>query len=606
MYEVSSSYLDAIFNSTNQYLTGTVTLKDGSTIDLNASNLHSNSVALEMQAVTSDSLEFGAAVFGTLEVGILTDESRYALYNATVELTFHKYLEDDSVVAIPLGIYTVAEATKSGKYLKLTSYDNISKLGKSYPGTTISGTPFELMTFIAKECEVELAENKAYYESLVNGKEVIGIDSDSGCSTYRDIVTAIGQMCGVFFQANRAGKISARKFHSTPDFTMSLGWRYSSIISDYVCIHNKLTASGQAGTFVSTIGTNSQDFIEMIIDEAPAWDDGLKDTLQARTNNLLSYLNTIRYTPTEITTFSNPAFDCGDMIEVETLDGSSVNTLITSYIWRFSSAMDIESVGRNPYFADAKQSTSQRRGGGGSSSKNKVIVHTYTNAPKYKITHKDKQIIGITYAAETETTALFNATIQVNMDLDGYFVITYYKGLKELESLKHYLPKGYSIVTIHKYMESTEPELVALKIVAHTEYVESDIRVQNAKILSMKDWIDNQTPEFDYKYVEKPVDKTVPQATIESEGIRASLHAQGISAGTKWDGILELEDSVGVFKVPSRVISSVTTVRENIDFRPNSNIIRPNINENVSVVQVPRRTITLICVSENVNIEEGV
>lgn len=540
MYEVTEAYRQAIFNSNYQTLVGTLTLINGTSYNLDKSNISQGSASITMQAVTSDTLEFGSAIFGELNIGYRTDESRYMFYNGVIELEYQVTLDDSSVYTIPLGKYTISDAVRTGKSVKFTAYDNISKLSIRYPGTSVAGTPYQLMTLVAKDCDIVLAENESYYNSLPNGTEVISINEDSGCSTYRDILTAIGQMCGAFFQADRSGKITCKQFHTTKDFHMSLGWRYSASISDFVCAYNKLTASGAGGVFTSTKASDIINPIEMIIDNSIPWDTGGTDFLQARTDRLLDYLVSIQYTPSEISTFSNPMFDCGDMIELDTLEGTVINTIITSYTWNFGSAMSISSVGRNPYFADAKQAANNRRGGGsgGSGSAQKVIFHTYTNAKELKVSGRNNQIMSFNYASNKDTMALFNVTMQVNMSDDGYVGFIYRRGTRDIDNIRTYLAKGDNIITLTRYIDSEENEQVSLKIIARTEYYESDIRVLKSQVTGT------------------PIDTTVPTMIIPMEGIRATLQAQGIGAEVLWDGNIDITESipmVDIIRKPNKI-----------------------------------------------------
>ena len=106
---------------------------------------------------------------------------------------------------------------------------------------------------------------------------------------------------------------------------------------------------------------------------------------------------------------------------------------------------------------------------------------------------------------------------------------------------------------------------------ARTEYFESDLRKQEAKILSLKDWIDNQTitttttgtSTFNYSYVEKPVDTTVPEAFIGMGEIKATVFAQGLNATEGWDGTLEFSETIRTIKLDNmgvlKMVDSVTT-----------------------------------------------
>ena len=548
MYEVTEDYLSAIFNSHEQYIDGTLTFPNGTTLHLDDSNIAQGSVSITMQSVTSDALEFGGNPFGELNIGIISNEPRYGFYNSTITLTHHTVIDDKTVFDIPLGVFTVSEATKTKQALKLVAYDNIMKLSKPYSGTLISGTPYDILALVCKDCGVELAENKDYYLSLTNGNNVISVDKNSGCSTHRDIFTVAGQMLGVFFQASRDGKITARQFHTIPDFTMSMGWRYSSTISDYICQYTNLIVTGSAGTFTSKAGSDIINSIEMVINDAPAWDLGDSNVLQTRADNLMSYLNTIVYTPSQISTFSNPMFDCGDMIELETVNGT-VKTIITDYTWKYNQSMDIESVGKNPYLSSSnKSSTPTTRLINNEISGKMGVIQTYINALEYTIKDKAKNIFTMTYSG-SKSTALVWFTAQVEMSLDGNIILTVSRDTEILGYYTYYVPRGKNVINFSRFIDPESDKPVALKISAKVEYFESDIRRNNAKIISFENFVKTGT------YTEEPIDTEIPTLHIPVGELRVMLYAQGIAEKAKWDGKFVLSDlahkSIKLNAVPS-------------------------------------------------------
>jgi hypothetical protein len=231
-----------------------------------------------------------------------------------------------------------------------------------------------------------------------------------------------------------------------------------------------------------------------------------------------------------------------------------------------------------------------------------LVVKTFTNAKDINIKGEDETVIRMSWSAFEETTAIFFATVPVEMDADGYIILTYMKSLEQIGQLTKYLSRGKHFLTFTNYIPSKADENVTLIVKGRTEYFESDVRKQEAKILSFMDWIDHQkitttttssvtnaetgevesTSEsvFDYEYKEQPVDTSVPKAFIGAGEIRVSVFAQGLNATAGWDGTLTLEDKVDLisfnsFRIDDNLIESIVTKKHDPERNGIVDTIRP-------------------------------
>lgn len=535
MYNTTEYYKSAIMQSNPSYLTGTIKFKDGSTRTFDSTDIIFSGASITMESVTQDVLEFGAAVLGQLDISIRvdTDESRYKYYDAQIDLYFH-IATDNGEETIPLGIWTVSEAERYKTALKLYAYDNLFKFDKKY-SLTLVGTPYELITILADDCECELAQDESYFKSLPNGNATLTLSADSSCNTYRQAISIIAQMCGCFVQADRFGKIVLKQFSTSPTSTLLKSQRYNSTLADYMCNYISLDVTGLGGSYNSVVETDETG-LTMYIDDAPAWDEGTDDTLQAKTDNLLDYLKDIRYTPCDIVIISDPTIDCGDLITLETDDGS-INTLITSYTWKFHSQMELKSVGKNPHLIGTS-ATKQRifrdiekNGGGGSGSS---VLYIFKNTKKFICTSKLEPIADVTFVASKDTFVLFNATMQVNVEVDDIVEKSSFTVLDSNGSSKTYeVPftrDGKVNITIQYYYNSNElglPYVITLEKGSH--------------VITLHYPIDNVAGNtIDRFAVYMSADNG--KVTIQPTEFTGTISGQGLAGSPKWDGTITFEE----------------------------------------------------------------
>ena len=412
MLNVSSEYLAAIRAlSQTIKLSGTIKFPDGVEQPLNEENFGEGSVSIERMCCSGEELEFGSAILGQLKFSLRTAESRYAFYDAVVSLTQSIKLANGTWYDIPLGVFTVAEADRKGSLVELVAYDNLLALSKDYDGTILLGDAYQIMTDICKYCGAKFAQTEDELAQYTNGTETIYIDDKSGCSTFRDCASILAQMMGCFVVADRNGNISLRPFGKEPCTTLAKSNRVSTTISDYLCHYSALVIEA-SGKSYSSYDMSQESGLELTIEDAPAWDYGTDEILQARCDNLRSELSQIQYTPAKMTIFGDPAIECGDMIELET-DSGSVNTLVTGYTWKFRGHMEVDSVGKNPYIG-AKKTVKNKaiRDLEKQAEENKLIFYGFTNSGDVVVKDSSvQQVSQVTFVTTTRTSAMFIAQL---------------------------------------------------------------------------------------------------------------------------------------------------------------------------------------------------
>ena len=564
MRNVSAEYLEAVrARARVDKLTGTIKLVGGAEVPLNEANISSGGVSITTECVTGEELEFGSAILSQLNLSIRTEQPRYAFYNAKVELTYHIQLADTSWYSLDLGVFKVVEADKRGSVVNLTGYDSLLSLDKDYDGTQLYGTPYELLVNISEICNLPFNMSEDEVLSFPNGDQALQLDSTSGCSTYRDCARVVAQMLAGFVAVDSSGGLVLRQFQKAPVARLTKAHRFIPTIADFVCRYAGLVVKSSKGQFAA-YDKSVTEGLELTM-ESPAWDYGTEDALQSRVQNVLNELVQLQYTPCSFEMPSDPALDCGDMLELIT-DAESVYTLVTGLTWRFKGRTGVDSVGKNPYLHTIKPKQTQIiRELQQQTTANKLIFYSFTNTADVVAEGTEvKPLASVAFVTVEDTSAMFLAQLPVVAAAED--VVT----TRETEKAVTAYDAGgnpYSL-TLTLTDTDTKPGTVDLTIEYYMngsllDYQLVERLTAGPHILSLfypfSELKGNTSQKFEVRIL-----ATGGSVTVAKRAFRATVTGQGLSATTVWDGALTIEEVVPAFGIRSRMglaafTESVTT-----------------------------------------------
>ena len=413
MYNVSEEYRDAMKATYRPYneVYGTITFSDGTSLSVDPTIIPENTLCIARQCISGEGLEFGGVFSHILDMQVRSNLSRYMFYGAEVVLSF-RIMINDEWETVPLGIFIVSEAENIKKNVKFTAYDNMKRFDIQFD-TTLNGTPYNILAFLAQRAGVTLAFDEAYVlNNFVNADIPLTLGANCGLKTYRDAVKVVCQQLGCFAQINRDGLLELRKFSTTVDATWTTSHWENITIMDYECRYSGLMITSESGSYAAADPTFRG--LVMNIPDAPAWDEGF--SLQEKTDNLFNELKQIVYTPCAVNLLNDPSFDCGDRIKLVTSSGDEVETIITSYEWKWHGGMEMDSKGINPNLTGASTndigSTRLLQKGLKSDS---ITYYPYTNATPITITEEETLLYeDIFITTETANVMICHEFIEFN------------------------------------------------------------------------------------------------------------------------------------------------------------------------------------------------
>ena len=555
MYKISDACkaaLDKLQVTTR--IEGTLKLNNGTVICLGNKDFSQGGLSINSKCVSGNDFEYGAVYCAELVADIQTTADRYLFYNGIISIAVYILLPDNTWEEIPMGIYNVSEVERTGQKIEIKAYDNMVLMDDpiDMSVTDITGRPFEILETIAGMADIILAQSREDIEILPNGNRLLGISVSQNATT-RDVLSELCTVLCAFAVYDRAGRLTIRQYGTEQVYTATSRKKTNTKISDYMVRYKGLKA--QIGGKYKYVLEDMADGLILDIGTNGFLQHGLDSMREEIMQNMRDVILAINYTPcsTELMT-GYPALDLGDLIEVESPRGSSIQTYVMSYNWKYRGRHTLKGVGNNPRLNVKSQTEKTIEDVTGSVNTKDIITHSYTNISPYTLQEKEKTIISINYATAANAHPVFIATIPFTTDRDGYVIFKYYldEVLMPDDTLRQYVSRGDHFVTLSNNLTAEKDTRHTLAVKACTEYAESDFRQQAAKITSFERYINTG------KYTAQAIDTTIPKVTIAKNTIRAVLYAQGMAGTDEWDGTINISEYITPMELPRMQLSGFT------------------------------------------------
>ncbi len=572
MYSVSEEFKSAIKSpNRNSTIYGVLTTSSGTEYLLNDGNIIKDSLYITNQIVNNSKLCFGAVYAGECGLVINSTIDRYSLFGATITLNFLLELEDGTEESLPLGVFTVDTPERIGSKIKLTAVDNMSKFDIAV-NEDVNGTWYELISYVANKCGVELAQTQAELEALhINATNQNYTIQQDKVDTYRDAISYLCMVVCANATIDNTGKLKIVQYatsacDSNDETTRLNNCKFSDYTSRYAGIKARFFANENYATYTA----NNPDINGLVLDlgDIPIV-GGTADSKNTTIDAMLETISQIAYVPATLYISSNPAYELGDMITCENVNNTShsVNTYVMAYKYNYRKKETINCYGDNPLLQNIKSKNDKQYSSMESqiSSKDMVIVNA-TNPNDITIGQELKGIVTLNFSVNSDCRPICIFTIPFSIDVDGYVEFSLYNGLVALDNAtyKGYYEKGEHFATF-MYLDDMKKNDRRSLIVLTRCYadVTSATRVQDAKIRTLESKVNAIIGNSVDTTVDVTVDTTEPTVTIKALGVKAIVYTQGINGKGEWDGTLEFKDVFG--NIPLISDMSVLTFGTNVN-----------------------------------------
>ena len=383
MYSVSPDFLTAMAAPVQQHkVKGTI-----GSASFGPVNILAGSFSINNKICDSNEIGIGNVYIGELTAtfrGVAISDGNW---NGQVITPVFSLLTDedtDTWEDVPLGVFTVAEATISASGVSVKAYDNMTKFDQyctTYHGSgggpqmaeggsvVLGRNAFAALMGLCRKVGVTFGMTRADVAALVNSNNPLNLFEDNDITTYRDMLSWIAQTLCSNATINRSGELVLVPFKSASDYTFDDEHRHEGAsFKDFttritqVCLDCKPVETSYEYHVTPNNGLSYE------LGQNPYLQIGSSADRDTAMGNILTALQNVNYTPFDVNLTGCPIFDLGDVLTfTDGILSSSKKGCVTSYTYTANAAYKLSCGGKNPAEANAKSATDKRIDGVSSS-----------------------------------------------------------------------------------------------------------------------------------------------------------------------------------------------------------------------------------------------
>ena len=526
MYNVSNDYIDALGQKVQDFKLN-ITI-DGVPYDDEV--IVGGSFTITNQCSEGDEVQIGSVYCAELKMTVASGTIERNTWNGAI-ITASEGMrigeEDGAPVFeyVPLGIFTVSEANHTEEGVQIVAYDNMLKFDKSFNLSTTIGTAYSILSLLCQDCEVTLGNTRAEIEALPNGIQSISLYSENDCETYRDVLFWLAQMLGTFATIGRDGKLYLKKYPAVSESVMIRsdeerfeGGSFSDFVTEYSGI-GFTDVDSQEYIYVTD---GPDDKLTYNLGANPFMQFGTISTRRQMALNILNVLKNIAYTPFQTGYLNTPAYDLGDVIRNKSGIADDCYCCVMWYEYNYSTGIQVEGFGKNPALATARNKTEKELAGIMSrTDKNSIQFYTFKNSEVVTVADgQTKQVMYIRFSTMESKQVVFQGEILVDAEVT----------LDEV------------IAGIQYYLDGAEI----------TDYQPTETWTEDGKHIISLYYVIDVEPNTLYRW-QVMLNSTGGTIMIPVESARGTIWGQGLVASDKWDGYIDIEDTLSGIDITRRI-----------------------------------------------------
>ena len=507
MYSVSQAYKDLMSGGIIQ---SKITFTIGAD-EYTEENILAGSFQITNQCTDTKDITLGAVYIGQLTATLRNvNITRNNWRNQVIMPTFSVLIDadEDEWEDVPLGVFTISEATWKSSGVTIKAYDNMAKFDKPFSLNQSSGFLYDFLLVACSECDVALGQSEIEIKALPNGTQYFVYYSDVDVSTWRDFISWIAQTMGGYATINRDGELEIRTYGTTAIDSLGEANRHTGgSFSDYTTKYTMLSYIVIEGNETKVVSASPNDGSLLAL--------GANPFLQSSTiaeqaiQNILTAVGNICYNPFKISTISNPAYDLGDVLTFTGgIAGTSCLCCVQKYVFSLRKKIEFSGYGADPNSAAAKSKIQKELSNVAKNAALSEMGFTeYRNVSEISATNERKQIVRLKLSTNATTKAHIHCSVnlQTVADADITGIIATY------------------------VLDGTEQDL-------HPQ----ETYIDGHHVLHLMYILPMVTNEITYFYIWlTAVDGSY---TIEREGVWAYASGVGLVGDDVWDGIIDCND----------------------------------------------------------------
>lgn len=537
MYQVSAAYLSQMMHrATRRRLTGCI-----ADVDFTGDDIVRESFEVSARAASESDTKIGGVFLGELELtflpSFLSKLPKSQFEGAEVSISVGLWIPDPtdlvdggSWVDVPVGIYTLQAPKISKKGVTATGYDHMAKLDKSVNINVTSASVYGYLSYIARECGVEIGNSQAEIEALPNGQEILPLYAPNDIETCRDLLYWVAQACGCFACAGRDGKIYLRKFGNSTGVVFDEDHRDVDIVfSSYITKWTGVSFVDIKTQYTRYYGLEVDNGLTMNMGANPLLQTGSPEEVDRRRRAVLNAVAQIQYTPFYMNSARDPIFDLGDTIPFTGGISDGAVGCVMYYDYTLSD-YSFEGYGDNPALANSRSKTDKNIAGlMKATAENEITYYIFTNLDAISFgSDVETRIAKMRFTSMQKTTVKifheFILDMLADLAKDCSYEIRYYLD----DELITYKPHE-RIGGIPQLSEQSDAELTLARDLFYV--------------------LRNVEPEYTHTWEVRMITHGITSTDIDVNNVRITLEGQRLYGEDYFAGILEAEDELDLFSI---------------------------------------------------------
>ena len=212
MKNVSSAFREELKKDNRNYIkSADITLKSGTVLKVDNSDLWQNGMKLDTATSSSNSFDLGAIITGQLTLTLNNIDEKFSDYDFTdctaTNVKVGLKLPDGTTESLSYGKFYLNEAKYNGSIITLTFYDIIYKFDRPYSKSSLSypATLRQIVQDACSVCGVTLGTVTFDQDDFVVQER-----PDDRSITFRQVLQWVGQIACYYFYADPQGRLSMK------------------------------------------------------------------------------------------------------------------------------------------------------------------------------------------------------------------------------------------------------------------------------------------------------------------------------------------------------------------------------------------------------------
>lgn len=212
MKNVSSAFREELKKDNRNYIkSADITLKNGTVLEIDNSDLWQNGMKLDTATSSSNSFDLGAIITGQLTLTLNNIDEKFSDYDFTdctaTNVKVGLKLPDGTTESLSYGKFYLNEAKYNGSIITLTFYDSIHKFDQPYSKSSLS-YPATLRQIVQDACSVCGVTQGTF--TFDQDDFVVQERPDDSSITFRQVLQWVGQIACYYFYADSQGRLSMK------------------------------------------------------------------------------------------------------------------------------------------------------------------------------------------------------------------------------------------------------------------------------------------------------------------------------------------------------------------------------------------------------------